>query len=63
MKNMANKGLENKTGVELLVISAGEQAYLSSMMPEVRQEGYTCVSGCQDCVSCGGNDVYALKKK
>ncbi|MFA5061299.1 MAG: hypothetical protein WC494_03215 [Candidatus Pacearchaeota archaeon] len=30
--------------------------FLESMMPEVRQEGYTCVSGCQDCVSCDGND-------
>ena len=36
--------------------TANETAYLASMMPEVRQEGYTCVSGCQDCVSCGGND-------
>ncbi|MCK5611757.1 hypothetical protein KAR91_58350 [Candidatus Pacearchaeota archaeon] len=36
--------------------TANEAKYLKSMMPETRQEGYTCVSGCQDCVSCGGND-------
>lgn len=41
--------------------TAGEKAYLNSMMPEVRQEGYTCVSGCQDCISCGGND-YRLRQ-
>jgi len=44
---MENKPLEK---------TAAEEAYLESMMPETRQEGYTCVSGCNDCVSCGGND-------
>lgn len=37
--------------------TATEQEYLESMMPETRQEGYSCgVSGCSDCCSCGGND-------
>lgn len=41
--------------------TANERAYLSGIMPEARQEGYTCVTGCSDCVSCDGND-YALQK-
>ena len=41
--------------------TANEKAYLSSIMPEARQEGYTCVTGCSDCVSCDGND-YAPRK-
>ena len=58
---MENKSLENKAKSRLPLKTANERAYLNSMMSEVRQEGYTCVSGCQDCISCGGND-YALKK-
>ena len=58
---MVNKHLENKVEKAILIKTANETAYLTSMMLEVRQEGYTCVSGCQDCVSCGGND-YAPKK-
>ena len=58
---MVNKNLENKAKGGVLVKTENETAYLTSMMPEVRQEGYTCVSGCQNCVSCGGND-YAPKK-
>ena len=59
---MGNKSLENKTKSMSLAKTANEIAYLNSMMSEVRQEEYTCVSGCQNCISCGGNDVY-LKKK
>ncbi|GAG63401.1 unnamed protein product [marine sediment metagenome] len=59
---MANKSLESKAKRGSLAKTANEIAYLNSMMPEVRQEGYTCVSGCTDCVSCGGND-YAPRKK
>ena len=36
--------------------SDSEKTYLESMMPTPRQEGYTCVTGCKECVSCGGND-------
>ncbi len=57
---MANESLENMSGSEPLVRTANEQAYLESMMPEVRQEGYTCVSGCSNCISCGGRD-YSLE--
>lgn len=59
---MGNQLLENKAGSISPVITSNEMAYLNSMMPEVRQEGYTCVSGCQDCISCGGND-YLLRKR
>ena len=41
---------------EYLVKSPDEEAYLNSMMSSPRQEGYTCVTGCTSCVSCGGND-------
>ena len=37
-------------------LTTNERDYLESMAPEVRQEGYTCVSGCSDCCSCDGND-------
>ena len=59
---MANKGLEGKTGSNPVAITTSEAAYLNSMMPQVRQEGYTCVSGCSDCVSCGGNPSYQKLK-
>jgi len=58
---MENKCLENKVGRTSSTKTTDEKAYLSSMMPEIRQEGYTCVSGCTDCVSCDGND-YAPRK-
>jgi hypothetical protein len=41
---------------EYLKKSSDEEEYLNSMMSSPRQEGYTCVSGCSNCVSCGGND-------
>jgi len=47
--------------METLEKTANEIVYLNSMMPEVRQEGYTCVSGCKDCISCGGNDYHPKK--
>lgn len=59
---MVNKTLEREAQGAFIVRTSNERAYLNSMMPEIRQEGYTCVSGCQDCVSCGGND-YAPRKK
>ncbi|MCR4284664.1 MAG: hypothetical protein NUV97_01305 [archaeon] len=60
---MVNAVLEALAEEAPSVMTAGEEAYLSSMMPEVRQEGYTCVSGCSNCVSCDGNDRYASKEK
>ena len=59
---MGNKSLENKTKSISSEKTASEKAYLNSMMSETRQEGYTCVTGCSNCISCGGNDLY-LKKK
>ena len=59
---MASKNLTNKLNGILPVKTKNEKAYLTSMMPEVRQEGYTCVSGCKECVSCGGNDYFPQKK-
>lgn len=59
---MANKTLENKTEVISPAKTASEKAYLNSMMPEVRQKGYTCISGCTSCISCGGNDYLPRKK-
>ena len=59
---MINKTVENKVKGASTIRTANEKAYLTSMMSEVRQEGYTCVSGCKNCVSCGGND-YSPKKK
>lgn len=61
-KIMTNKTLENKAEGVSLVKTTNEKAYLNSMMPEVRQEGYTCVTGCTSCVSCGGNDYTPRKK-
>jgi len=58
---MVKTSLEADVGVSS-VRTENERAYLNSMMPEVRQEGYTCVSGCSDCASCGGND-YTPKKR
>ena len=59
---MLNKTLENKPKGAFLAKTANERTYLNSMMPELRQEGYTCVSGCSECCSCGGND-YAPKNR
>jgi len=59
---MGNKSLENKARSMTSAKTANERAYLNGMMSEVRQEGYTCVSGCQSCISCGGNDFYPKKK-
>ena len=58
---MKNRALERETKV-VFNGTAREREYLNSMMPETRQEGYTCVSGCQDCVSCDGND-YSLQRR
>ena len=58
---MTNKTLENEVG-DISLMTSNEVSYLKSMMPEVRQEGYTCVTGCVECVSCGGND-YAPRRK
>ena len=58
---MTNESLERKSTASF-VETINEKAYLNSMMPEVRQEGYTCVSGCSDCCSCGGNDYAPMKK-
>ena len=59
---MTKKSLESTAKSEFSTKTRNEKAYLNSMMSEVRQEGYTCVSGCQNCISCGGND-YTLTKK
>jgi hypothetical protein len=48
--------IANVLANEHLVKSADEKAYLESMMPNPRQESYTCITGCTSCVSCGGND-------
>jgi len=53
---MINQCLENKVEKAVPVKTTDEKTYLTSMMAEIRQEGYTCVSGCKDCISCGGND-------
>lgn len=58
---MVNTCLENKVAKAIPVKTANETAYLTSMMSEVRQEGYTCVSGCTSCISCGGNDYTPRK--
>lgn len=52
---MANRCLEKKAEKTSSQKTANERAYLSSIMPEARQEGYTCVTGCSSCVSCDGN--------
>ncbi len=53
--------LEKEVGESTPKKTANEISYLSSIMPEARQEGYTCVTGCSDCASCGGND-YSPRK-
>lgn len=53
---MANKSLEVSLKGVSSVKTDNEKAYLNGMMSEVRQEEYTCVSGCSNCCSCGGND-------
>jgi len=58
---MANKTLENKAKSISLVKTANEKAYIDSMMSEMEQEGYSCVSGCTSCISCGGNDYLPRK--
>lgn len=50
------ENVANVLANEYLVKSTDEAKYLNSMMLSPRQEGYTCVSGCKNCVSCGGND-------
>ena len=55
---MGNKTLENKAERISFAKTANEEAYLNSMMSEVRQKEYTCVSGCTSCISCGGNDYH-----
>jgi len=50
------KGVVDTVSGDETARTTGEVAYLNSMMPEVRQQGYTCVSGCSDCASCDGND-------
>jgi len=58
---MGTNCLEKEVAEATPKTTANEIAYLSSIMPEARQEGYTCVTGCSDCVSCDGND-YAPQK-
>ncbi len=41
---------------EYCELSSEEINYLSSIADSPRQEGYTCVTGCDECISCGGND-------
>lgn len=53
---MTNENLETSVEGVSSVRTENERAYLNSMMDEVRQEEYTCVSGCTSCASCGGND-------
>ncbi len=53
---METNCLEKEVSEVTSQTTANERVYLSSIMPEARQEGYTCVSGCSDCVSCDGND-------
>lgn len=53
---MEKRRLESKVKSSPILKSENEIAYLSAIMPEARQEGYTCVTGCSECVSCGGND-------
>ncbi len=53
---MTNDSLETSVGGVSSVKTEGEDTYLNSMMSEARQEEYTCVSGCSNCCSCGGND-------
>jgi len=53
---MAEKTLESNFDKEVSVKTTNENAYLGSMMSETNQEGYTCVSGCSNCIPCGGND-------
>jgi|TARA_B100001971_G_C18247844_1_gene575720 hypothetical protein len=60
---MVNICLEDEVAEAVPAKTTNETAYLASMMPEVRQEGYTCVSGCQDCCSCGGNDYAPAPSK
>lgn len=55
---MANENLETSLEGVSSVATENERAYLNSMMDEVRQEEYTCVSGCTSCASCGGNDYH-----
>ena len=59
---MTKKSLEGKAKSGSPMKTTNEKAYLNSMMSEIRQEGYTCVSGCQSCISCGGNDYTPVKK-
>ena len=58
---METKSLEEEVEGELLQKTPNERAYLSSIMPEARQEGYTCVTGCSNCVSCGSSDYDSRK--
>lgn len=58
---MEKNCLEKEVAEATLQKTANERAYLSSIMSEARQEGYTCVTGCSECVSCDGNDTYQKK--
>ncbi|MCK5624768.1 hypothetical protein KAI04_02920 [Candidatus Pacearchaeota archaeon] len=50
---MAEKTLESNFDKEVSVKTTNENEYLTSMMPETKQESYNCVSGCSNCVPCG----------
>ena len=57
---MEKNKLETKLQEAIPKKTAEEIEYLSSIMSETRQEGYTCVTGCSECVSCDGNSVYNI---
>ncbi len=52
MENLENKSSE---GNEVFYSSA-ERDYLSKVKGSSRLEKYSCVTGCINCISCGGND-------
>ena len=53
---MTEKTLESNFKGVSSVEATNENMYLESMMHETKQESYNCVSGCSNCVPCGGND-------
>jgi len=56
---MENLALERK--VEVISSTPNERAYLESMMPEIRQEELTPISGCSICYHCASNDYLTGK--
>ena len=49
LENMSREG--NKVSC-----SSAEEKYLSDVKSSCQSEKYSCVTGCSNCVSCGGND-------